>query len=214
MPSPNYYSQSHSHSHSHVVVTAVLWLCAAALAAPWTTGRTTTATGVGPPLPSPPSRKCLRWCGDVHIPYPFGAGPADSCSASSELRLYCNDTGNGVHKLFLGGWQQDCMECNATEVIDIDVIQGQMRVVSPIFYSCFTSDTTTSEGQSLVYTDLPEPYRFSSARNKFTVLGCSTATYMLGSAYDGNGYHKSTTTRRRAGTWPGARPIATLTAAA
>ncbi|WVZ49581.1 hypothetical protein U9M48_000923 [Paspalum notatum var. saurae] len=183
----------------HAVAAAVLWLllCAAAALATPGTRRTTTATGAGsgigggPPLPSPPSG-CLRRCGDVDIPYPFGAGPGDSCSASSELRLYCNDTGNGVHKLFLGGWQ-DCMECNATEVIDIDVIQGQMRVVSPIFYSCFTSDNTTSEGQSLFYADLPEPYRFSSTSNKFTVLGCSAITYMVGDDYededeDGNWY--------------------------
>ncbi|KAJ1276865.1 hypothetical protein BS78_05G248800 [Paspalum vaginatum] len=175
------------------VVAAVLWLCAAALAAPGT-GRTTTATatGGGPPLPSPPPSSvfddsgCLRWCGDVHIPYPFGAGPADNCSASPELRLQCNHTGNGIHKLFLRGWR-DCVWCNNTEVIDIDVIEGQMRVVSPIFHSCFNNDTnTTSEGQSLFYDDLPEPYRFSSARNKFTVLGCLTVTYMLGSAWDGD----------------------------
>ncbi|WVZ49578.1 hypothetical protein U9M48_000920 [Paspalum notatum var. saurae] len=155
--------------------------------------------GVGPPLPSPPpppppppssvfdDRRCQRWCGDVHIPYPFGAGPADNCLASPELRLQCNDTGNGVHKLFLGS-PQDCMECHATEVIDIDVLRGQMRVVSHIFYSCFTSHNTTSEDASLWYVNLPEPYLFSIARNNFTVLGCLTVTYMLGYFYEGDGY--------------------------
>ncbi|KAJ1255189.1 hypothetical protein BS78_K280400 [Paspalum vaginatum] len=176
MPSPHYYSH-----HHHVVVAAVLWLCAAALAAPgtgWTT--TATATGVGPPLPLPPSSKCRRWCGDVHIPYPFGAGPADGCSASPELRLYCNDTGNSVHKLFLRGRYG----LHSIEVVNIDVLQGQMRVVSPIFYSCFINDNTTSEGSSKPMVLLPEPYRFSSTSNKFTVLGCSTATYMFGEAYE------------------------------
>ncbi|KAJ1276982.1 hypothetical protein BS78_05G258900 [Paspalum vaginatum] len=132
-PCPLYYY------HHHAVAAAVLrLLCAAAFAAPGT-GRTTTATGVVGPLP--PSSvvddsRCLRWCGDVYIPYPFGAGPADSCSVSPELRLHCNDTGNGIHKLFLGHWQ-DGMD--SIEVVDIDVIQGQMRVVSQIFYSCFNN---------------------------------------------------------------------------
>ncbi|WVZ49625.1 hypothetical protein U9M48_000965 [Paspalum notatum var. saurae] len=175
MPS-NYYSH-------HVVVAAVLWLCAAALAAP-ETGRTTTVIGGGPPPPpSPPSRVvndsgCLRRCGGVDIPYPFGAGPADSCSASPELRLHCNDTaGDGVNKLFIRGTG------DRFEVLGIDVIQGQMRVVSQIFHSCFSNDTNTaSKGWSWSYF-LPEPYRFSSARNKLTVLGCLTVTYMLGYDY-------------------------------
>ncbi|WVZ49588.1 hypothetical protein U9M48_000930 [Paspalum notatum var. saurae] len=190
---------SHYCSH-HVVVAAVLWLCAAALAAPGSTGRTTTGTttGGGPPLPSPPPPSsvfddsgCLRRCGDVDIPYPFGAGPAANCSASPELRLQCNHTGNGVNKLFL---RQDCgMECNyynKTEVIDIDVIQRQMRVVSPIFYSCFSNDTniTSIGGRSLQYDDLPEPYRFSIARNKFMVLGCWAITYIIGESYEGDDY--------------------------
>ncbi|KAJ1276989.1 hypothetical protein BS78_05G259500 [Paspalum vaginatum] len=163
--------------------------------APGGTGRTTTTTGiVGPPPPSPPPSSvvddsgCLWWCGDVHIPYPFGAGPAANCSASPDLRLHCNHTRNGVHKLFLSWQEQDCMGCNNTEVIDIDVIHGRMRVVSPIFYSCFINHNTTSEGRSLFYDDLPEPYRFSIARNQFTVLGCSTITYMLGDAFEGDVY--------------------------
>ncbi|WVZ49646.1 hypothetical protein U9M48_000986 [Paspalum notatum var. saurae] len=160
-------------------VAAVLWLCAVALAAsPGTAGRTTTGV-VGPPPPSPHNSSiddswCLRRCGDVHIPYPFGAGPADSCSVSPELRLYCNDTGNGVHKLFVRAyWVLDTHV--DIEVVDIDVIQGQLRVVS---------HNTTIEGSSQPGYMLPEPYRFSIARNKFRVLGCLTWTYMLGSAYE------------------------------
>ncbi|WVZ49563.1 hypothetical protein U9M48_000906 [Paspalum notatum var. saurae] len=171
---------SHYYSH-HIVVAAVLWLlCAAA-----------TGTGVGPlpPSPQPPSsdnNECRRRCGDVHIPYPFGAGPADSCSASPELRLHCNHTGNGVRKLFLGDWQEDW---GSIEVLGIDVIQGQMQVVSrPIFYSCFINHNTTSEGSLRDYYYLPEPYRFSSASNKFTVLGCLTSTYMLGSAFEDDSF--------------------------
>ncbi|KAJ1276860.1 hypothetical protein BS78_05G248600 [Paspalum vaginatum] len=176
MPSPHYYSH-------HVVVAAVLWLCAAALAAPGT-GRTTTATttGVGPPPSSEDDSGCLRRCGDMHIPYPFGAGPADSCSASPELRLDCNDTGNGIHKLFVRDSWWNGTDFNI-EVVDIDVIRGQMRVVSPIFYSCFINHNTTSHGSLQSYF-LPEPYRFSSARNKFTVLGCLTMANMIGSAFE------------------------------
>ncbi|KAJ1276956.1 hypothetical protein BS78_05G256500 [Paspalum vaginatum] len=183
MPSPNYYS------HHHVVVAAVLWFCTAP---PGTAVRATTGTAPGV-VGRPPSLHnssddgsgCLRRCGDVHIPYPFGAGPADSCSVSPELRLHCNHTagnGGGVHKLFVKGSWWNGTDVNI-EVVDIDVIQGQMRVVSPIFYSCFINHNTTSEGRSQRYI-LPEPYRFSSARNEFKVLGGVTATYMLG--YDFN----------------------------
>ncbi|KAJ1276874.1 hypothetical protein BS78_05G249700 [Paspalum vaginatum] len=195
MQSPHYYSHSHSH---HVVVAAVLWLCAAALAAP-ETGRMATATAIatggGPPLPSPPSSVvddsgCLRRCGNVDIPYPFGTGPADNCSASPEFRLHCNDTRNGAHKLFLGvsDWRGTD---NNIEVVDIDVLRGQMRVVSQIFHSCFSYDgggntTGKSEDSSPSYY-LPEPYRFSRASNKFMVLGCLTVTYILGDAFDGSG---------------------------
>ncbi|KAJ1276966.1 hypothetical protein BS78_05G257500, partial [Paspalum vaginatum] len=125
-------------------------------------------------------------CGDVDIPYPFGAGPAGSCSISPELHLHCNDTGgNGVHKLFLPNrfWRYDNIE-----VVVVDVIHGQMRVVSPIFYSCFTNHNTTSEGRSLHYGGgVPEPYRFSSTSNKFTVFGCFTVTYIAGDAYEHDG---------------------------
>ncbi|KAJ1276959.1 hypothetical protein BS78_05G256800 [Paspalum vaginatum] len=179
MPSPHYYCH-------HAVAAAVLrLLCAAALAAPGTDGG-------GPPPPSPPPSSvvvddsgCLRQCGDVHIPHPFGAGPADSCSVSPELRLHCNDTaGNGgVHKLFIRGALGDSTGVDI-EVVDIDVIHGQMRVVSDIFFSCFVNDNTTSHGRSKLLTKLPEPYRFSSASNKFMVLGCLTVTYMLGAAYE------------------------------
>ncbi|WVZ49647.1 hypothetical protein U9M48_000987 [Paspalum notatum var. saurae] len=188
---------SHYFSY-HVVAAAVLWLCAATLAAPGT-GRTTTATTTvgSPPLPLlPPSTvvddsRCLRRCGGVDIPYPFGAGSADNCSASRELRLHCNDTArDGVNKLFIRDlWDH----MDRFEVLGIDVIQGQMRVVSEIFYSCFINHNTTSEGSSVSYDHLPEPYRFSSASNKFTVLGCLTVTYMLGSAWDGDDYDYNNT---------------------
>ncbi|WVZ49593.1 hypothetical protein U9M48_000935 [Paspalum notatum var. saurae] len=193
MPSPQYYSHSH---HHEVIVAAVMWqLCVAALAAPpGTAGRTTsttTATGVvGPPPPSPHNSSdgsvCLRRCGGVRIPYPFGVGlDDDSCAASRELRLSCNDTGNCVHKLFVGGGWWNGVE--SVEVVDIDVIEGKMRVMSPIFYSCFINSNTTIEGSSAgVYYYVPEPYRFSWASNEFRVLGCMTAPYMLGSAYEGD----------------------------
>ncbi|WVZ94223.1 hypothetical protein U9M48_040143 [Paspalum notatum var. saurae] len=160
---------------SHVAVASVLGLCTAALAAAGIPIPATAGTGdVGPPLPPSGggrSGECHRSCGGVDdIPYPFGVGPAENCSVSPDFHLDCNDTGNGVHKLFHYG----------VEVIDINLHQGQMRVWNPISYSCYNADNTTDMKEDKWGFTLQKMYSFNGASNKFTVVGCRTLAYISG----------------------------------
>nr|AGT17054.1 hypothetical protein SHCRBa_201_F17_F_310 [Saccharum hybrid cultivar R570] len=161
---------------SNVVASPVLWLCAAlalALAAP----RIPASAVVGPPLPPPSGggggSVCRRWCGDVHIPYPFGIGP-DVCSLPG-FHLHCNDTGNGVLKLFY----------SEVEVVNISLLQGQMRVLNHISYSCYTAAGSKEEDHWSFH--LSEHYSFSGTSNKFTAIGCRTLAYISGAANSNGG---------------------------
>jgi hypothetical protein len=90
----------------------------------------------------------------VHIPYPFGIGP-DVCSLPG-FHLHCNDTGNGVLKLFY----------SEVEVVNISLLQGQMRVLNHISYSCYTAAGSKEEDHWSFH--LSEHYSFSGTSNKFT----------------------------------------------
>uniref|UniRef100_A0A0E0JCG6 Protein kinase domain-containing protein n=1 Tax=Oryza nivara TaxID=4536 RepID=A0A0E0JCG6_ORYNI len=126
------------------------------------TAQAAASSGYSMALPGCPDK-----CGNISIPYPFGIGP--SCAAtsiSSYFNLTCNNTFNPPRPM-VGDSEA------LVEVTDISLEHGEMRVLSPVYYICFTANTTFTrftEGYELKHT----PFLPSPSRNRFTVIGCNT----------------------------------------
>ncbi|XP_038971679.1 putative wall-associated receptor kinase-like 16 [Phoenix dactylifera] len=119
---------------------------------------------------------CRPTCGNVSIPYPFGIDP--DCYLPG-FALSCNDTGNGVHKPF----------STNVEFINIDLLAAQASIYNQISWQCY-NHTSNGTSNTTWYLDfINDPYRFSDADNKFTVVGCDTLAYINGQnqqdSYDG-----------------------------
>uniref|UniRef100_A0ACD5XGG6 Uncharacterized protein n=2 Tax=Avena sativa TaxID=4498 RepID=A0ACD5XGG6_AVESA len=115
---------------------------------------------------------CPDRCGEVSIPYPFGIGAQCSAvSLNSFFNLNCNDSYH-PSRLMVGG-PADV----ALEVADISLEHGEMRVLIPVSYICFSSSTTVSStnNDSVWFSGLQDtPFIPSHGRNRFTVIGCNT----------------------------------------
>lgn len=113
-----------------------------------------------------PATNCQQTCGGVSIPYPFGIG--NGCFRDG-FEIYCNDTGNGKYKPYLFN----------VEVMDISVVQAQMRVHTYIRYACYDKyGNPTPRRLETSFNLIGTPYRFSDTRNKFTAIGCRTLAYI------------------------------------
>ncbi|XBH89285.1 hypothetical protein VPH35_081223 [Triticum aestivum] len=109
---------------------------------------------------------CPEKCGDVLIPYPFGIGAqCASVSLNSFFNLDCKNASYPPRPTVGGPAGM------AVDVVDISLERGEMRVLFPISYICFTS--TTNNGT--VWFNLQDtPFIPSPGRNHFTVIGCNT----------------------------------------
>ncbi|GJN35509.1 hypothetical protein PR202_gb24292 [Eleusine coracana subsp. coracana] len=111
---------------------------------------------------------CPDKCGDVSIPYPFGIGVhCSAASLSSYFTLTCNDTFHPPHPI-VGNNEGE------VAITDISLEHGEMRVLSPINYICFSSNTTISTKLTGGYELRPTPFLPSPSRNLFIVIGCNT----------------------------------------
>lgn len=111
---------------------------------------------------------CPDKCGNVSIPYPFGIGVhCSAASLSSYFVLTCNNTFHPPRPT-VGDHEGE------VEITDISVEHGEMRVLSPINYICFSSNTTTSTKLTGGYELRHTPFLPSPSRNRFTVIGCNT----------------------------------------
>ncbi|XP_062181908.1 wall-associated receptor kinase 2-like [Phragmites australis] len=156
----------------HAVLAPLLWLSAALAAL-----RLPAAAGAGGPLP-PPSEGCLRQCGSVDIPFPFGHGPPH-CMLPGFL-IECRDTGNGSHKPFLG--------TSNVEVISISLPLGQAQVLNYISSYCYDAASGKMKPSEWYWNLTGTPYTLSDTANKFTVLGCRTLAYIGDSMDDAATY--------------------------
>ncbi|XP_044947313.1 wall-associated receptor kinase 5-like [Hordeum vulgare subsp. vulgare] len=114
---------------------------------------------------------CPDKCGDVPIPYPFGIGAqCAAVSLSSFFNLDCKNTSN-LPRPTVGG-PVDV----AVSVADISLERGEMRVLIPVSYICFTSSATLSaSNNNTVGFNLEDtPFLPSPGRNRFMVIGCNT----------------------------------------
>lgn len=124
---------------------------------------------------------CPDKCGDVLIPYPFGIG--EDCAAAnrnSYFNLICNGTIDPPRPMV---GQPEAV----AEVTDISLEHGEMRVLSPVSYICFKSNTTFTKftgGYQLQDT----PFLPSPSRNHFTVIGCNTMGLIGGQKGTANQY--------------------------
>lgn len=118
---------------------------------------------------------CPDKCGDVLIPYPFGIGA--HCAAtnlSSYFNLICNDDMLHPPRPTLGNIT------GYVEVTNISLETGEIRVLIPVSYICFTSNTKYDRvtlGYELMQIS---PFRPSPSRNRFTVIGCNTLGIISG----------------------------------
>ncbi|URD83247.1 Wall-associated receptor kinase [Musa troglodytarum] len=108
-------------------------------------------------------QNCIRRCGNIDVPYPFGIEPG--CYRDG-FDLSCNVTES---KLYAGN----------IEIIGMDVLNGQARVYKRISWDCHDPIAPSKESIAMDLTG--SPFTFSDTRNKFTAIGCDTIALFVGS---------------------------------
>lgn len=116
-----------------------------------------------------PAPGCQAYCGDVKIPYPFGIGA--ECAIKSGFEINCNRTADGTEKPFIIN----------VEVLEISLLHGQTRALSPISTYCYNRGTGSMDHGMWSVDFSSWPYRFSDVHNKFIVIGCNTLGYIYNS---------------------------------
>ncbi|GJM95141.1 hypothetical protein PR202_ga11847 [Eleusine coracana subsp. coracana] len=112
---------------------------------------------------------CPDKCGNVTIPYPFGISAA--CAASSlnpYFTVTCNTTFQPPRPTI------SFNSSTTTEVLDISLKHGEMRVYGPVSYNCYMSNTTISDNYTREYNLEGTPFIPSTTRNRFTGIGCNS----------------------------------------
>ncbi|TVU15194.1 hypothetical protein EJB05_38701, partial [Eragrostis curvula] len=137
------------------------------------------------PATALPGPECQKKCGDVEIQYPFGIG--SNCSLSRSFNVRCK-VQDGTPKPFIGDF----------ELLNISLTDSTMRVLGNIATYCYNTSSRSMDVSGISrFNASGSPYRFSDARNKFTVIGCNTLGYISDS--NGTGYQSgcvSTCTER------------------
>lgn len=130
----------------------------------------TAAAGASQALPG-----CEEWCGDVQIPYPFGM--KEGCYLNEKFFISCNKTHNDSPKAFLQGGN-----LNVTNIS----ISGELNILHFWARDCYPPNTVPDLSTAFLNTE----FAVSSAKNKFTVIGCDTFSFISG-LVGGTQFYKS-----------------------
>ncbi|XP_072149609.1 wall-associated receptor kinase 5 [Setaria viridis] len=113
-----------------------------------------------------PHPGCPDKCGDVDIVYPFGIGPG--CAMEEGFELHCNKSQDG-HK--------NVTYFSKLPVVDISLLQGQVRMMSNIASTCHNHSTT------YLLDFHGTPFTVSEKENMFTVIGANALAFMAGARH-------------------------------
>jgi hypothetical protein len=117
-----------------------------------------------------PSATCLRRCGDIDIPYPFGVGPGCHLETGDwTFILSCKRSEDGRLRLY--NYQ--------IEVLNMSVRLGQLRIYNSINPWCYNATTRAMNEQSNWWYNMSiTNFRINDAQNRFTVMGCNSLAYI------------------------------------
>lgn len=118
---------------------------------------------------------CQASCGDYSIPYPFGIGP--DCYRDERFGITCKmNKEKGIMMPYAGTNESNIC------VFNFSVPQCQATMLKHLRYACYNATRNMNQQQSAL--DLStSPFIVSSARNKFTAIGCNTDAYIEASRY-------------------------------
>ncbi|TYI38487.1 hypothetical protein ES332_A02G031300v1 [Gossypium tomentosum] len=106
---------------------------------------------------------CLRRCGKVDIPYPFGI--EDGCYMHEWFRVTCNETINGS-KLYISSIN--------LQLLNVSVLQGIATINNSITYSSCLKEDGDTDGVCINLKGTP--FLFSTEYNIFISVGCGSLT--------------------------------------
>ncbi|XP_059455151.1 putative wall-associated receptor kinase-like 16 [Corylus avellana] len=108
----------------------------------------------------PTNSSCIRTCGSLQIPYPFGT--TEGCYLDPAFLITCHDSTPFLRRGHI-------------KVLNIS-LDGELRVTTPIGHDCPNNETTSSYNYELSLLTFSVSY----TRNKFTALGCDTYAIIRG----------------------------------
>ena len=105
---------------------------------------------------------CVRKCGNVEIPYPFGT--SWGCYRDESFHINCNNI-SGTLKPFLAN--------GSLEILNISLNDGELLVSTPL-----TRDCSNNHSQQSIWSKFP----ISDRKNKFIAVGCGIIAYVRDSS--------------------------------
>ncbi|KAF8404090.1 hypothetical protein HHK36_008970 [Tetracentron sinense] len=123
----------------------------------WLTKASAVAASIAKP-------SCPEKCGNVSIPYPFGIG--DGCYINKWFEISCN------HSL------RPFLKRANLEVLQVSLLQGTVRINSPVVSNCFDPPPVFSGKNARV--DLRgSPFYYSEIYNRFAAAGCDNLAFAI-----------------------------------
>ena len=102
---------------------------------------------------------CVRKCGNVEIPYPFGT--SWGCYLDESFHINCDNMA-GIPKPVL-------VNSNNIEVLNISLEDGELLVSTPLTRSCFNNKS---------FQRIWSKFPISNTKNKFVAVGCEIIAYV------------------------------------